>query len=152
MSGKPKPGTGYTEAERAEILEYYRTHGGRPTARHFGISTSTLYGWRRKAGVETEVAGKEATEAALATVKLKRKQLQAKMLDRAGELLDAMVLEECATGRSPKELWQLATSFKVLLESLRLEGGEATERTEVITPDAVEAEIARLEAQFAASE
>ena len=128
MSGKRKPGQVYTEAERAEILDYYRTHGGRPTARHFGISTSTLYGWRKTAGVETEVAGKEATAAATATLKLKRDKLKAKLLDRADEMLDWLSPEKRP---GPKECWSLATTFKTLLESLRLEGGESTDRREV---------------------
>jgi transposase-like protein len=147
MSEKPKPGKVYSEAERAEILEYYRTHGGRPTARHFHISTNTLYRWRKQAGATTEVAGKEATEAASAALANKRAKLKETLLDKV-----VLLLGRITESTPPRDCRDIGWTTGVLFDKLRIEGGEPTARQEVsheypdiaaLSDDELEAAIVR---------
>lgn len=80
-------------------------------------------------------------------------QVKRKAAERLTEARDLAIerLKECLStpGVEPKVLLEACVKLTELTETLE---GRVSNRTEVITPDAVEAEIARLEAQFADSE
>ena len=80
-------------------------------------------------------------------------QVKAKAAERLKEARDLALLrlsEKLGEGSTvdAKILLEACVKLTELTETLE---GRVSSRTEVITPDAVEAEIARLEAQFAAS-
>ena len=80
-------------------------------------------------------------------------QVKAKAVERLKEARDLILERFVEYTRAgivdPKTALDACVKLTALTETLE---GRVSSRTEVITPDAVEAEIARLEAQFAASE
>src|SRR4051812_34910832 len=53
----------YTDDQRAQALEMFRIEGPHAVERTLGIPASTIRGWARKAGVETEVVVRSAAGA-----------------------------------------------------------------------------------------
>jgi hypothetical protein len=78
------------------------------------------------------------------------KRKAAERLKEARDLILEKFVEYSRAGLvDPKTALEACVKLTQLTEMLE---GRVSNRTEVITPDAVEAEIARLEAQFAKSE
>jgi hypothetical protein len=78
------------------------------------------------------------------------KRKAAERLKEARDLILEKFVEYTTAGIvDPKTALEACVKLTQLTEML---DGRVSDRTEVITPDAVEKEIARLEAQFAASE
>ena len=79
-------------------------------------------------------------------------QVKAKAAERLKQARDLVLEKFVEYTRAgivdPKTALEACVKLTQLTEVLE---GRASDRTEIITPDAVEAEIARLEAQFAAS-
>lgn len=82
------PASKYTEAQRAEAIELYRTEGPSAVAKKLGILKGTVTKWAKAAGVETvSVATTRAgTEAASAYAKRRRAELATLLLEDAHRL------------------------------------------------------------------
>lgn len=125
-----------------------------------GLPKSTLTRWARKAGVgtfHTEQTA-HATEALAAQRALKREQMVDLLIDQANDLIHRMneqhgvwmqvggqsggleqVFYERATSADVRNY---AVAAAVLIDKMRLELGEATERKETINIDDARAELA----------
>jgi transposase-like protein len=151
----------YTPEFKARVLETYVKDGPAVAAREFEMPLRTVKYWAHQQGVCTEAASKETTVAANEALRLRRAGLREKMLQRADQMLERMgekyrtvakdgtVVEYDAPPASVCK--DLALTLAILVDKLRLEEGEATERTETLTIDVLDREIARLEAEVAAS-
>ena len=93
------PASKYTEAQRAEAIELYRTDGPTAVTEQLGIPKQTVQDWARKAGVRTvrTSATREATEARAVDLKARRQELAELLLDDAHRLR--------------KQLWEPTMAF-----------------------------------------
>ncbi|ASN20691.1 hypothetical protein [Arthrobacter sp. YN] len=82
------PASKYTEAQRAEAIELYRTDGPTAVTEQLGIPKQTVQHWARKAGVRTvrTSSTREATEARAVDLKARRQELSALLLEDAHRL------------------------------------------------------------------
>lgn len=82
------PASKYTEAQRAEAIELYRTEGPSAVEKKLGILKGTVTKWAKAAGVETvSVAVTRAgTEAASVYAKARRQELAQLLLEDAHRL------------------------------------------------------------------
>jgi len=156
----------YSDDLKAAVLAVYRADGPAAAVRAYGPRPCerTICRWAKQRGVVCVATTKKATEAANALRAVKRAELSVKLLDRATEMLDRMgetMKTWVGTGAKPVEVEldrppasvcrDLATTVGILIDKLRLEAGQATDRVEVLALSEIDAEIARLEAQFANS-
>jgi transposase-like protein len=133
----------YPDALKAEVLELYPTLGAAECARRFDIPKPTVTVWAHRAGVKSNAA--EITEAATSA-------LVATFADRRARLADRLLaLAETAAGREA-ELLATAKLYEVVgcrtrsIHDYQLLSGQATQRSEVRTVDAIDAEIQALTA------
>lgn len=152
----------YSEAFKAKVLATYKTEGPSEAARRHGVAKRSVQNWAKAAGACTEAATKSSTEAACNALASRRARLKEKLALRAEEMIDRMGDEyetvmvvagkigKATLSKPPaRECQALATAAGILIDKLRIEGGEATERTETITIDKLDAEIERLERELA---
>lgn len=151
---KPKR---YSAKQKAAALALYKDVGAAEAARRLKMAKSTLTTWARSAGLRSDEAQKTAaaTEAAKATASLKRALLRDKLLVQALDVLERMNVphEELKVVSDGKDagshvervpldhptagaVRDYAVALGVLIDKLRLEGGEATSRSEVSLEDA----------------
>ncbi|MCP1414393.1 hypothetical protein [Paenarthrobacter sp. A20] len=90
------PASKYTEEQRAEAIELFRTDGPSAVQEQLGIPKATVAGWAKAAGVRTvrTSATRAATEARAVDLKASRQELTALLLEDAHKLR--------------KQLWQPA--------------------------------------------
>jgi transposase-like protein len=151
----------YTAQEKAEALRLYVEVGPCEAARRIGINKGTITRWAKEAGVVTVAnekrrAGAEAAEAVAAC---KRAKLKVLLLNKAVDLLERMDephsdfkgknVEQVTYPKAPASACaSYATAVGILIDKFRLENGEVTGREEVVTVDAVDREIQRLESEL----
>ena len=129
---------------KAEVLAVYEVDGPAAAARLYGVARNTVQTWARAAGISTSNETKRATEAALASLNARRLRIRDKLAERAEEMLDRMgesMTIYVGSGATPIPIEverpsasvckDLATTAAILVDKLRLEAGEATERSEV---------------------
>lgn len=153
-----------TDEEKAYALALYSEHGPAEASRRTGINESTIKSWARRNGVAPV-----ALENRRAAVEAKRVSVAQRKLDLARNLLGdierlrGQLFARCVAhhwdkdgGFHEHELGEptfgdkkaLATSLAILVDKVQLLTGEATSRTESVTVDAVDAEIAKLRAEM----
>lgn len=159
MSSSKRRRRSFTAAMKTKTVEYSRSHSLVATGREFSVNPRTVANWRKAAGVSAEGQAAEKTRLARENLAAKRKQLRVDMLERAGEMLKRMgekftfatkdgTLVEIE--KPPASVCKdLALTLAILVDKLRLEEGEVTERTETLTSDVLDREIERLEAELA---
>lgn len=152
----------YTPEEKAHALEIYIAHGPCRAARETGFPKPTIRKWAKAAGLvpptENITAGVRAQEARIAAKRAALKELLiTKALDLAHRMDEPHIdfkgvnVEEVTFPKAPAQACQqYATSIGILIDKFRLENGEVTGREEVVTVDAVDREIQRLERELAA--
>lgn len=156
----------YTPQQRAEAIER-ALHLGSITnaAETLDLPPTTVRSWLTpEQRAEVAAHGKAKTAAAIAQSRAKlderRAALRVKLLDRAERMLDRMTEPEVDyrgqqarevefPEASPASCKALATSAAILIDKLRLELGEVTDRTEHRTVDQVAADIEDLTRQMA---
>ncbi len=135
----------WTDAEKAAVVEYAKTHPVFETASKFGCSAGSVSNWCKAAGVDkaalVEQQTAAATAASIAAQAEKREQLRVKLLDRALTVLDRMdgkfktftkLGVEVELDEPPANVCKdLAVTCGILIDKLRLEAGESTIREEV---------------------
>lgn len=121
----------YSDEFKAAVLSTYKTEGQAAAVREHGIAGSTVARWARAAGITTDSATKSATEEAGRALERKRAILRQELIDRA-----VLVVRRIDDGTEARECQALATTVGILIDKLRLEAGEATQRSEVKVTDA----------------
>lgn len=134
----------YTEEQKATAVGIYRTDGSKAAARQTGIPESTIKSWARRLNVHTEVVSRNqaAVEAARVKAELRREDVREKILTRIERVLERMVepakeirrvagveVEVTLGEPTPTGMRELAVTLGILIDKLRLEGGEVTDRT-----------------------
>jgi transposase-like protein len=154
----------YTTEEKAEALRLYVEVGPCEAARRTGINKGTITRWAKEAGVitvanEKRRAGAEAAEAVAACTRAKLKnKLLTKALDLLGRMDEPHIDYKGAGNMGPVQVTypkatasacaSYATAVGILIDKFRLENGEVTGREEVVTVDAIDREIQRLESEL----
>lgn len=150
----------YTDEQRAEALDLYQQLGPSEAARRAGVPKGTISSWVRRAGLKTSVPEnlRAATEVGRLTLEQRRQKLASNLLgdierlrgqlfepaesihwDKDGGFHRARISEPTFSDKKA-----LATSLAILVDKVLLLTGQATSRTETVTVDAIEAEIAEL--------
>lgn len=83
------PASKYTEAQRAEAVELYRTEGPTAVANKLGIPKNTVVRWADKVGVRTvrNELTREAVEAKVVDGKLRRQNITHRLYGQAEKIL-----------------------------------------------------------------
>lgn len=151
----------YTAEEKAEALRLYVEVGPCEAARRLGMDKRLVSKWAKKTGVATVATQKnlEGVEAAEAKAAHLRGKLKGLLLEKAVDLLGRMDephidfkgkdVEQVTYPKAPASACaSYATAAGILIDKFRLENGEVTGREEVVTVDAVDREIQRLESEL----
>lgn len=139
----------YTPDEKTHALDLYTAHGPAEAARLTGIPAPTIRSWASRNHLTDE---RNATvAAAVAARKLSFEERRAALADRL--LAEAEVALTHELGRLDQaDLRDLVGARTRAIHDHLLLAGEATARHEHVTVDAVDAEIARLEAELAGND
>ena len=99
------PAAKYTEAQRAEALTLYETHGPTAVEKQLGIPKNTVAGWARKAGTRTVRAERvrAAIEAKVADGKLRRAAIVQRLYGRTEKILDRLEADTYTWTATTKE-------------------------------------------------
>lgn len=136
----------YTAEQKAEALRLYVEVGLCQSAKLTGIPKSTIRDWAKAEGIHTDGSAKTvaATEAAKAKADRLRKELHARLLEKAVDLLGRMDEphidfkgggplgpSEVTFPKAPADACKAyATAVGILIDKYRLETGEVTAREE----------------------
>jgi transposase-like protein len=137
----------YSADTRTAVLATYRERGLAAAAREHGVGARTVTRWATAAGADCTAATKKGLAAAHAANELTAERLKADTLAAAVRLVGMLAAD---TPRPAGDLRALAVAAGILIDKVQLLTGAATERHEVrgLTLSAIDAEIARLEAQY----
>ncbi len=93
------PASKYTEAQRAEALALYETHGPTAVEHQLGIPKNTVAGWAKRSGVRTvrTETTRAAVEAKVVDGKLRRQNIVHRLYGQAEKILDDLEGEEFRT-------------------------------------------------------
>ena len=151
----------YTDEQRTEALTLYEEHGTAETNRRTGVPSRTLRRWANTAGVAAarELALIEGGARLNQIHEVLRAEARVLMAEKIVDLLERIDEPHTEYKAAGKELHTLkhpvatstdvrnyVTSIKALVESYRLEMGEATGRIE--TTSKVDAELERMAREF----
>lgn len=156
----------YTPQQRAQAIDLaVETHSITEAAERTDIPASTIRNWltpeqRSEVAAHTRAKTDAARAQHQAKLAERRAALRVKLLERAERMLDRMTEPETDyRGQQAREVTfpeaspisckALATSAAILIDKLRLELGEVTDRTETRTVDQVAADIEDLTRQMA---
>lgn len=111
----------YTEEQKAEALQLYKTEGTRAAAKATGIPRGTIQWWAKTAGVRTERTSKTAaaTEAASSEAARTRAEAALKAIVLADKLLD-ILSERVADESDDIPVKDLAIMFGIMADKHRL--------------------------------
>jgi len=93
------PASKYTDAQRAEAVELYRTEGPTAVANKLGIPKNTVVRWAEKVGVRTvrNELTRNAVEAKVVDGKLRRQNITHRLYGQAETILDVLEGETFTT-------------------------------------------------------
>jgi len=135
---------GYDQDTRAEAVRLYVEVGAAEASRRTDVPARTIRRWASEAALSQ--ARDKTLEDAGARLRVQmteqRLELHARLGDEALNLLDRLSADDTAA----KDVRDLAISFGILFDKLRLESGEATSRVESVSP--IEAELERMAREF----
>jgi transposase-like protein len=147
----------YTDAQRAEAVELYRTDGPTVVQHQLGIPKGTVTKWAQAAGVETVSTAntRAAVEAISVLRERKREEVRTLLIEKAADMLGRMDephkdfrgkdVTEVTFEKAPSgACQQYATAAAILIDKFRLEMGESTARVESVDRAQVEAEVGQL--------
>lgn len=139
----PMPRIRRTADERQHAIDLAVEHGPAEAARRTGIPPGTIAAWCSRAGLATVATERTAAAVAHHAAKAheKREQLRSKLLDKAADMLDRMdepvteykgnLAREVQYPRPPAaDCKNYAVAAAILIDKLRLESGEVTDRHE----------------------
>ncbi len=150
----------YKNQQKLEAVRIYESEGPSEASRQTGIAKATIGTWAKEAGVRTFAPQKtaEATEMRRGQNALRREDVKHRLLEKALTALERM--DEPVTahvGQEGKEVTydkptasdfrHYAISAAILIDKLRLEGGETTARPEVLNTTDFDQQVADLVAK-----
>lgn len=117
----------YTQAQRDEALEHYRTHGPTAVEKKLGIPKGTVYNWAKKAGIATVATSKtrHATEARSVDLAARRAQISTDLLEKYAFVMRKLdkQTQTVSAGQvvttmepTPEALQRLVTTAGILLD------------------------------------
>lgn len=111
----------YTDEQRAEALQLYKTEGTRAASKATGIPRSTIQSWAKTAGLRTERTSKTAaaTEAAASEAARTRAEAARKAIVLANKLL-GILAERIADESDDIPAKDLAIMFGIMADKHRL--------------------------------
>jgi transposase-like protein len=143
----------YTDDQKRQAVEHARqaiTNGATlnkavaAAAETIGTTPPSVRRWAKQAGIQLgDMAADRASRARKVHqdhYAAKRLELRLVALQRAFDMLERMETGTAIDARN------LAVAFGILVDKIRLEEGEATERTERVTAEWLDSEIKRLTA------
>lgn len=152
MQGAPMTKASYTDQQREAALRYLQEHPLAEAARKAGVPKNTLRTWAQKAGIRTDDGAEKtraAGEAAAARRHRVREENMTAMVEKVADLLGRMdephvdfkvvggsrddrgTVEQVTFPRATSgDVRNYAVSVGVLIDKVRLESGEATDRHE----------------------
>lgn len=138
----------YTDAQKAEAVALTLEHGPTEAGAKLGIPKSTCAQWltpEQKAEMAARSVSKTraATAAHALSLERKRAELRGLFADAARHHVERSLVTD-----DGKDAQHWMTAGAIGLDKLRLELGEATDRTEHRTVDQVTAEVERLAAEM----
>lgn len=131
----------YTAEQKAEAVRLYIEHGPDAAARQIGCSRRAVYHWLGLHGVQTKRPEEVRAETEIRHT-AKREALREALLD--GALMGASALDTA----DPKGFQALTVGIGVLIDKYRLERGEHTDRTQVVTIGWIEQQVQKLESEL----
>lgn len=151
------PASKHTPEEKANALRIYRELGLAEAARQTGYKKATISSWAKRKKVQT--VAPENVRAAIEMAALTREQRRDELTDLAIEEAKAVLLDHRKTYKrvfvtkdgapvettvmpDPSDRAKLSTSFGILFDKIQLATGGATNRTETVTKDEAENELA----------
>lgn len=151
----------FSEEDKARARAIYEERGPTAAAEALDTSKGTIGRWAKDGGWRTvrNERTRAATEARMADRELRREELRIKLLERAHVALDRMQVPHVEfVGRAGDRqeidfptagaFRDYAAATKDLVNTFRLEIGEATSREEQVRRDKVEAEAERILSQL----
>lgn len=110
----------YTDEQKTEALQLYKTEGTRAASKATGIPRSTIQGWAKTAGLRTERTSKTAaaTEAAASEAARTRAEAALKAIVLADKLL-GILSERIADESDDTPAKDLAVMFGILADKHR---------------------------------
>lgn len=127
----------YSDGEREAALTTLKANGGnlKKTSRETGISLPTLRDWKAGGKVQPDP--------------IKAEELKASFLERVRAVREAASRRMLELIPNETDLHKVAGALKIANEAARLEGGEATQRSEVrnVEEDPERARLARAAAE-----
>jgi transposase-like protein len=127
----------YTESEKADAVAHYLEHGLADTHHKTGVPRATLRDWLVKAGhdpTDCAVHTAEQTKAAVAQHVLTLEENRARARE-AFARVSVYAAEKVMSSKNGNDARGWATASAIMTDKLRLELGEATDRTEHLSPD-----------------
>ncbi len=136
----------YTNQQKAEAVDSYVEHGAAEAARRTGISSRSIRGWARAAGVAAARDKNliDASDRLALQQKADRAELRSVLIGKA------LVGAQAADPSDPKGFQLLSVGVGTFLDKYRLEMGEATEV--VITGDMMDQAILGMKAELGEDE
>lgn len=150
----------YTDQQIEEAKKLYEEVGPSEASRRTGINKSTIASWARRSDLQTDAPTnlRAATEMAQLTRQQQRQQQRDEICDeillnvraRLKQMNELTTIVTNAAGNtvkvpvSPDGQAKLSLSIKNLMETLRLELGEVTSRTETIGRSDKEQKLAEI--------
>jgi len=135
----------WPEETRTETLRLYVEYGTAEASRRTGVPPRTVRDWASQAAL-SEARDQTLTDAGarlVAQMAETRRELHVRLGDEVLNMLDRLSADDAA----PKDVRDLAISFGILFDKLRLESGEATARVENLSQ--ADAELERMAREFA---
>jgi len=147
----------YTDEQRTEALRIFEEQGAIAAAEAIGCHRSVIYDWYRRAVSADIEKTEEEQRVEAAYQKAIRLRARRRMLTRIDNLFDRMdephidfkgkdVIKVTYPTASSGDIKNYVTSVAILIDKYRLEMGEATDRTETVTLEAVQERIRHLRA------
>ena len=147
----------YSDQQKSDALASYVELGPREVSRQTGITASTITRWAQAAGLRTLRAEKATAAAAVmrAEGEASRARVSTRLLEEIHETFDRLREAQTAfVGQSGKRVeypkppapdhFALVKSIGTLLDKLRLEEGQVTDRTEDVSQSEFDREVAEL--------
>lgn len=141
MARKPP----YSDEVRAEALSLYREHGPAEAGRRLGIPAKTISSWAARAGVQAD-AREQVTAAATEAARQSWAERRARLADELGAAAEEFLV--AARGAGARTARDYMAALAAAVDKAQLLSGAATERSETIRHDRVDAAVDELLAEM----
>lgn len=144
----------YTEAEKAQAVELFRTQGATAAAKVVGTNKQNVSVWAKQAGVVTEFtheASASARAVAGERVTAEWADYRSKEAAAAGATANRLrreVISRLEAGANGRELQAVATAYGIMIDKAEILSDRATSRIEIWAESEVDRELAAAMAEL----